>query len=778
MKNNNNNQLMRKLLIALLFFFSALANADNNQQSFLGEECQEYLQESVNIATNQRIKIMDKDIAKKCMSQIYTQTLEYKATLAINSEENIVSIYNILTDFKATVSNLKDTKFVETIKKLKILLTSFLSVVSILAIILFAYTLIDAIAKHASSIYNMDKELGNFRKPIFLAIIAIVTFPFLLGSSLLQYIFTWAAVFGSMAELLFVLLVAPNIFASYYSNSGDSVNASVRNNADYNILETVVQTSLKTAKCEDNNKSRIIYSLAKTDDLRSRVIAESVQDTLACFNNPVAANLTAPGNRAYNSTSNAFNQCYTQITGYSVDCGFIEGSDKEISAFLAGFTNEINSLYKKIKDYDCVVNKDSANPLKNNQMYCIDIDDKGNVIKDGEYAALIKTHVSLDEIKSDITDLTQKIRSQIESKFYQSKSEDLKKLLIGNIELIKNLSAGALPSIIFNATTNSPTYSDYLNVFDKYKAVYSQKERDNTYAESLDNGQTNSETFFIAKQDSAINKIIDMKIFEPSSTLDSFVQQNSFACLQNNNNTCNSVTQSDISNIQNTIIRNISTVNNISWTVKVVSLIDPKNRGMWSGVSLVLFWISMLSVIALLFTMCLAPAQYGSKKLSQIYGMTVNPLVMTAALADLSITIAHDNESQLGKTTKKLSGIFGTFINIMFEKFLYAVCWTGCLTVVSTLFISVNMKLLSFEADVSLANTMFVEFTTVAKLFAGLIVMIFAAIIMYKAPDYCADYIYSKILEVNREVGDSNKITGAGESWFKKAKNFLSRPLQ
>ncbi|RMR35980.1 hypothetical protein ALP87_02633 [Pseudomonas syringae pv. coriandricola] len=759
---------MKKILCIILYLFCLSANAADSNTPNFGKDCVEWSNE-FSLAKKDKSHFVETEAVLKCRSELFTQTLDYRVTKVFASAEFVNLVYNILSKYNAVEALNDDEIGMSAFNKLRILFDNAEYAFLFAA---FAMLVINAFLELYYQTIKKGEEISFAKAPrtILCAVVLFISIPVPgLDVSLIRGLLVALVVFAIMSELTLVLLVLPNIYGTFNTTNIDEVNPAVRENALYVVEQRVINPYLLQKKCELLNRNNLIFTLSEQE--RSRLLASSSQRILDFFTAPSSVLLNGPGGRAYDPISNQFNKAYSELTdgSFSMDCGFIKAYENKVAAnVIASHGAEVNNLMSDIIDYSCSVNKDSMDKQKSLQASCLNIKD-GKIIQDDIFAGYVTSSKSLDTIRSKKKELITNMFNDLAAiKVKEREATDQEKAQ-EMLNAVKAISAAALPYSIVVATLTSPTYMDYLNEFDKYEVNYSQRERDSTYAESLQKGQIHTENFYIAKDDVSLNQIINMQIFKRNSNLSTFINQKTSEC-HNSTLNCKNSMVADLGNIQNVAFNHLNTANNIKWGMMVASLINNDVKKVWSFASGP--WnIVIASIIIAIFVGVFAhPLMFVSKKVSQVLKFAKAVIITQFTLLNFMITSTTDNQN-FSNTSDLMTESKGTFISLSLERFVYTVGWCIALFM-GTLFATMLYDVISFTVEQDISGTIFLDLGDFIKIIAVTATWGLGSTLMFVAPDVFTNLVFLNLLKSNRETAEDSHMTQGTIGWYQKVKRW------
>lgn len=775
------NKMIKKLLsFFILIFLSQISHADENEIN-LGT-CTAWVNEFIKV-NNDKDAEVDSRAASDCLDEMWINTSAFGFSAAFTSKEAAIAAYNLVSFSKANEISEKNEESQNLIMDSFEVVTKFINYIAYIVSIVLAITGVIVFYKNFKNQVDSGSTFSfkNF-KPTFLILVAfLLCFPGTgLNAPLILFFLLILIVLSQYIELKLSLILIPSFFALVYSSSGADLNSNVVNNANFKVDRDIVISGLYQKQCEITNRNNIIFQFAKKDNFRSKVLADSAQEIMSCFNQK--SEPSTIGNKAYGAGSQTFNQCFSNFTDntYKVDCGYInvKSNDTGPAKLIAGYESEIEKIYDEIHKYKCTHFENSDKKDKNSQNNCISIENGIVQSDESGHVKYIDSSISLEAINKMKKDLSVRIRKDIEARDYKPRETKLKELAYNQLENFKYVSAAAVALSISEASRQSPTYSDYLKIFDNYQIVSEYKERDENYTENLDNSQTNSDSFFLSKYDPSINKIIDIKSFHESNQLDRLIQEGSIECLQNKSD-CESVTTKDLSNIQNMIIRSLNTLNTINWTIKVVAVIDPARKNLWNQISFNFTMVSVLMYVFIFSTLFLFPWLYIAKVYMHYFKTSNTIFAFLFSLYDVSMTIlfrkfrktdddSHNNEIT---TISKVVNIRQMLINLTFERYFYLLCWVVSFKTIWFM-ISELTKISTFESTANIEGTIFGSFTALLSLVFFIVIIFVGNLAMLVLPEVLTNQTFKKILKTNRDVALDNKVLNSGKGFYSQVKKW------
>lgn len=757
------------LLLLILFVQNSFAN-----ETITTSECSAWINEFINTQTTENY-FVDPILSEECLAQIYPKSLSFQFNSLFTSKEAAIAAFNIIsTDFKAT-EDIDSVNFLD--KVLKGLNDYIVVVCSSVAFFIALLTAFMFIKNTKDKTDEYEYFSFRFYKPTYLlAALALSVIP-VANTSFIFLLILILVTFSVFIELKLTLIVLPSFFAMFYSAGGGDINPNVINNANYLIEQSVVIKGLQQKQCEITNRDNLILQLSKSDELRSKTTVSSAQEILDCFNDESQSTNTT-GLKAFGESSKRFNMCYSKLTdnAYKIDCGYIR-NDENQSALIEKYDSKINDLFSEVYAYNCAKIKKSGDRLNNSQKDCIDIKDGKIQSDENGFLKYISKSLNYDEINKHKRELAVLIRKDIELKDFTANVSKIKELAVEQLNLVKYIGSASIPVSIVNATRATPTYFDYLKIFEKYEIIVERFERKGKYSEYYNNSQTNTDSLFIAQQDKSLDDLIGIQTFKENNQLNMLMAQGSYECMKNKGD-CESVKPRDLGNMQNIIINNLNTLNTANWSLRVAGVLDPSRKAFWNQVSNHVTLITLVMYLFIFVTLFLAPWLFIIKFMGHNFKNIKSAVSIVFAILDIAMSVFFvDKKSSFKETSnavftqEKLVNLKQIFFNLTLDRYIYLVCWgvsfSGMWFLISEL-----TKVSFFETQANIEGTIFGSISAFLSLFFFIAIVVFCQFILIVLPEKLTNGIFQTILGVNREVGIDSKLMQSTQSGYSKFKRW------
>jgi hypothetical protein len=668
---------MKYILLPIFTILLLIQNAFA-EETITTSECSGWINEFISANTTENY-FVDPFLSEECLSQIYPKSLSIQFNSLFTSKAAAIAAFNIVsTDFKAV----EDKEAVSFFDKVLKGLNDYISTICYSVAIFIAF--LTAIMFYKNTKDKTDEyEYFSFKfyKPSYMLTgLALSVLP-VAGTSFIFLFILLLLTFSAFIELKLTLIVLPSFFAMFFSATGGDINSNVINNANFVVDQNVVITGLQQKQCEITNRDNLILQLSKSDELRSKTTVTSAQEILDCFNEESGTNNVA-GLKAFGESSKRFNMCYSKLldNAYKIDCGYV-GNDENQAALIEKYDAQISELFSEYYAYNCAKIKKSGNRLNNAQKDCVDIKDGKIQSDENGFLKYISNSLNYDEIERKKRELGVLIRKDIEQKDFTANISKLKELAVQQLNYVKYIGSASIPVSIVSATRATPTYFDYLKIFDKYKIIVERAERGNKYSEYYNNSQTNTDSLFIAPQDKSLDDIITKPSFKESNQINMLMSQGSYACVRNKGD-CDSVTPRDLGNIQNIIINNLNTLNTANWSLRVAGVLDPSRKALWNQVSNHLTLTTLVLYLFIFVTLFLSPWLFISKFMGHNFKNIKNGISIVFAILDIAMSVFFVNKKGSYKETsnavftqEKIVNLKQIFFNITLDRYVYLVCW-------------------------------------------------------------------------------------------------------
>lgn len=758
-----------------LFFLIALTIGISNtsvaeEKTTNSTYCADWIQQFSEIKNGSR-SFVEHSAAKSCRAEIFSDSLDAKI-LSIFAQTKFIYLVYDLYYLNEKQFQIKPDDNIESISNgpIKTLSTIWTSVdifVFFFAAIMFIINFYAEYNKKVNDKSGRDFQWITMPKTAVSFVVLLLCLPIPgLDISLYRGLLVTLSMFAMLHEQAITLMLLPNLFATFTSDNIDKVNPVVRNNALTVIEQGIVNPYLLGKKCELTNRNNLIFTLSENE--RQRLIASSSQAVLDYFNVASQTNLAGRGGRAYDGISETFNRAYSNLTDgtFSLDCGHIPNISEKATIAIASHAKEANEIMSDMIAYHCVHNKEVNVNTVDNLKSCLEIKN-GIVSSDGRYSKLVTEALDFNSIREKKDKLIIAVFNDLYSlrkiETAKSDTQTAKEM----INVVKTLSGAALPFSITVATLKSPSYMDLLAYFEQYKVVYNQQERDDSNKELFEQGQLNNESFYIAKDDVALNQLINTPIYTKNNSLAVFINPKNGECFKSVLN-CRNTNMADLGNMQNVAFSHLNVANNIKWGMMAATLVSPHVKAIWLNVSP--FWNFVIFAIVLIvfITIFLHNLIFFGKKLAHMLKLFKTFLIGDAHLCNILVTSRFDDDA-LSQTRNTADGIKHDLTTLALERAIYTVAW--CIALLcSWLFAHTMYETISFTVEQNIEGTLLLNVDDLLKIGAIAVSWTLSSFILVVAPEFFTNIFFLKIMRTNRDETEDRAVQQDTMGWYGKFK--------